>query len=56
MLFRNRVIETSLLDGSDMDAIDKEVKERIEQVLAEAKAGAAPTEADLLTDVYTSAY
>ncbi|MEZ5846259.1 MAG: thiamine pyrophosphate-dependent dehydrogenase E1 component subunit alpha [Geminicoccaceae bacterium] len=56
MLFRNRVIETSLLDAGDMDAIDREVKERIVQCVTEAKAGASPTEADLLTDVYTSAY
>ncbi|MCB9945471.1 MAG: thiamine pyrophosphate-dependent dehydrogenase E1 component subunit alpha [Geminicoccaceae bacterium] len=56
MLFRNRVIETSLLDAGDMDAIDREVRERIAQCVIEAKAGAVPTEADLLTDVYTSAY
>ncbi|MEZ5835747.1 MAG: thiamine pyrophosphate-dependent dehydrogenase E1 component subunit alpha [Geminicoccaceae bacterium] len=56
MLFRNRVIETSLLDAGDMDAIDREVRARIAQCVIEAKAGAVPTEADLLTDVYTSAY
>ncbi|MEZ5824312.1 MAG: thiamine pyrophosphate-dependent dehydrogenase E1 component subunit alpha [Geminicoccaceae bacterium] len=56
MLFRNRVIETSLLDAGDMDAIDREVRERIVQCVTEAKAGAVPTEADLLTDIYTSAY
>ncbi|MEZ5863630.1 MAG: thiamine pyrophosphate-dependent dehydrogenase E1 component subunit alpha [Geminicoccaceae bacterium] len=56
MLFRNRVSEAGLLDGPAMDAVDKACRERIAQVLAEAKAGAMPTEADLLTDVYTSAY
>lgn len=56
MLFRNRVSEAGLLDGPAMDAVDKASRDRIAQVLAEAKAGALPTEADLLTDVYTSAY
>ena len=56
MLFRNRVSEAGLLDGPAMDEVDKTCRERIAQVLAEAKAGALPTEADLLTDVYTSAY
>jgi hypothetical protein len=39
-----------------MDAVDRECRERIVQCVTEAKAGAMPTEADLLTDVYTSAY
>jgi acetoin:2,6-dichlorophenolindophenol oxidoreductase subunit alpha len=56
MIFRNRVTEAGLLDGSAMDQVDKECRDRIQQVLAEAKAGDMPTEADLLTDVYTSAY
>ena len=56
MLFRNRVTEAGLLDGEPMDEIDKACRDRIEQVLAEAKAAPMPTEADLLTDVYTSAY
>ncbi len=56
MIFRNRVTEAGLLDGAAMDQVDKECRDRVQQVLAEAKAGAMPTEADLLTDVYTSAY
>jgi TPP-dependent pyruvate/acetoin dehydrogenase alpha subunit len=39
-----------------MDQVDKECRDRIHQVLAEAKAAPMPTEADLLTDVYTSPY
>ena len=57
MIFRNRVTEAGLLDGAAMDAVDKECKRpHRRRCVAEAKAGAMPTEADLLTDVYTSAY
>ncbi len=56
MLFRQRVTEAGLLEAPPMDAIDREVKADIDQALAEAKAAPSPTEADLLTDVYASAY
>ena len=56
MLFRNRVTEAGLLEGKALDAIDRECKQRIQQCVATAKSSATPTEADLLTDVYTSAY
>ena len=55
-LFRNRVTEAKLLDGKALDAIDRECKQRIKQCVTDAKAAPTPTEADLLTDVYTSAY
>ena len=55
-LFRNRVTAAKLLDGKTLDAIDRECKERIRQCVSDAKSAPPPTEADLLTDVYTSAY
>jgi pyruvate dehydrogenase E1 component alpha subunit len=56
MIFRQRVTEAGLLEGSDLDEIDQKARDRIAQCLSEAKAAPLPTEADLLTDVYTSAY
>ena len=56
MLFRNRVTEAGLLEGKALDEIDRECKQRIQQCVALAKSAKSPTEADLLTDVYTSAY
>jgi TPP-dependent pyruvate/acetoin dehydrogenase alpha subunit len=56
MLFRNRVTEAGLLEGKALDEIDKASKQRIQQCVALAKSAKSPTEADLLTDVYTSAY
>jgi pyruvate dehydrogenase E1 component alpha subunit len=56
MLFRKRVNDAKLLDGAALDAIDKECKARIKQCVGDAKSAKPPTEADLLTDVYTSAY
>ena len=56
MLFRNRVTEAGLLEGKALDEIDRETKKRIQQCVALAKSAKPPTEADLLTDVYTSAY
>jgi len=55
-LFRNRVTQAKLLDGKALDEIDGECKARIKQCVSDAKAAKLPTEADLLTDVYTSAY
>ena len=56
MIFRNRVTEAKLLDSKALDDIDKQAKQRIQQCVATAKSSSLPTEADLLTDVYTSAY
>lgn len=52
--FRKRVIEASLLDASTLDAIDKRVKERLDAAVIAAKDAPWPTEADLLTDVYST--
>src|SRR5262245_51230061 len=56
MLFRNRVTEAGLLEGKALDEIDRECKAQIKKCVSDAKAAPVPTEADLLTDVYTSAY
>ena len=54
MLFRQRVVEAALLEAGELDQIDQQVKSHIGQITAEAKSGAMPTEADLLTNVYAS--
>jgi pyruvate dehydrogenase E1 component alpha subunit len=54
LVFRNRVTEAGLLEPGQLDAIDRECKDRIQQCVVEAKAAPMPTEADLLTDIYTS--
>jgi pyruvate dehydrogenase E1 component alpha subunit len=53
-MFRQRVTEAGLLEGPQLDQIDREARQLIDQALAAAKAAPAPTEADLLTDVYAS--
>ena len=56
MLFKNRVTEAGLLDSTTLEEVDKEARDRIAQCVAEAKSAPLPTEDNLLTDVYTSAY
>ena len=51
-LFRQRVVEASLFKPEELDAIDKHAADLMAQTVIEAKAAPAPTEADLLTDVY----
>jgi pyruvate dehydrogenase E1 component alpha subunit len=53
-MFRRRVTEASILMPADFDRLDGETRSEVAQVLAMAKAAPAPTEADLLTDVYVS--
>lgn len=53
-IFRQRVTEAGLLDGSQLDDLDREVADLMKKALAEAKSAPPPTEADLLTDVYAS--
>ena len=53
-LFRQRVVEASLLDAKDLDRTDREVAAEVERCLIAAKAAPMPGEADLLTDVYVS--
>ena len=54
MLFKQRVTEAGLIDGSELDEIEKESKDLVAQCLTDAKAADLPTKADLLTDVYNS--
>ncbi len=54
VMFRQRVTEAGLLEGGQLETIDREIKSLIEQTVAEAKAAPPPTEADLLTDVYAT--
>ncbi len=53
-IFRQRVTETAILNGADLDEIDGAVRTEIEGCVASAKAAAMPAESDLLTDVYVS--
>jgi pyruvate dehydrogenase E1 component alpha subunit len=51
-IFRQRVVEASLLGTAELEAIDRSAKDHIAHAMAEAKKAPLPTEADLLTDVY----
>jgi pyruvate dehydrogenase E1 component alpha subunit len=51
-LFRQRVVEASLLSPDELDAIDRTSRDDIARTMVEAKAAPLPTEADLMTDVY----
>ena len=53
-LFREKVTSAALVDGADLDAIDREALALIEGAVSKAKAAPPPTAADLLTDVYVS--
>ena len=52
--FRQRVTEAGLLQSAQMDSLDDEVAREIEASVVQAKAGAMPPPAKLLTDVYVS--
>ena len=54
MLFRQRVTSADLVEDSDLDQIDEEVKNYIDECVEEAKAAPEPTAEHLVTDVYTS--
>ena len=54
--FRTRVTRAHLLDDKALDHVDQECKARVRECVVEAKSAKPPTQADLLTDVYTSAY
>ncbi len=53
-LFRQRVVEASLIPVDELDAIDRETLAQVERSVKLAKSSALPTEADLMTDVYVS--
>ena len=52
--FRARVTEAKLLEGRQLDGIDKEVMGVIENAVMRAKAAPYPSAAELHTDVYVS--
>ena len=52
--FRARVTEAKLLEGRQLDGIDKEVMGVIENAVMRAKAAPYPSAAELHTDVYAS--
>ena len=53
-LFREKVTSAGLLDGADLDAIDREALAQIDGAVAKAKVAPPPTAADLMTDVYVT--
>jgi acetoin:2,6-dichlorophenolindophenol oxidoreductase subunit alpha len=54
MLFRQRVVEASLIPADELDAADREITAEIRRYMDAAKVAPMPTEADLMTDVYVA--
>jgi pyruvate dehydrogenase E1 component alpha subunit len=52
--FRDQVTSAGQLTAAQLDQVDAEVAALIDEAVAKAKGGTAPTKADLLTDVYIS--
>ena len=53
-LFSEKVVETGLLTGEQLDEIYEEEKQRIQDAASAAQVAPRATEADLMTDVYSS--
>ncbi|MEP0322527.1 thiamine pyrophosphate-dependent dehydrogenase E1 component subunit alpha [Bauldia litoralis] len=53
-LFRQRIVEASLIDASELDAADREIEAEIRACMVAAKAAPMPGEADLMTDIYVA--
>ncbi len=53
-LFRENVTSAGLLEGAELDAIDREALAQIDGAVTKAKTAPPPTAADLLTDVYVT--
>ena len=51
-VFRNKVTEASLLDGQQLDAVDKEVAAEIDAAVKAARLAAMPEASQVVTDVY----
>ncbi|MBM9400989.1 thiamine pyrophosphate-dependent dehydrogenase E1 component subunit alpha [Gluconacetobacter azotocaptans] len=51
-IFRTRVTQAGLLDGTELDDIDSAVRDEIESAVIAAKQAPLPEAADLLADVY----
>lgn len=54
--FRERVTDAKLLDASELDAIDEEVRAEINEAVEEARKAPRPTPDDVLTNVYIEYY
>jgi pyruvate dehydrogenase E1 component alpha subunit len=52
--FAEQVTQAAVISRAELEAIDGEVRERIEDAVSSAKAAPLPTQADLLADVYVS--
>jgi pyruvate dehydrogenase E1 component alpha subunit len=52
--FRNRVLETGLMEAEQLDEIETQAKTLIDEAVSESEAAAPPTRDDLLTDVYVA--
>jgi acetoin:2,6-dichlorophenolindophenol oxidoreductase subunit alpha len=53
-IFREQVTSAGLLEHKEIDAVEDEVATLIDKAIAAAEAAAAPSEADLATDVYVT--
>ena len=53
-LFREKVTSAGLLEGAELDAIDRDALAQIDGAVAKAKVAPPPTADDLLTDVYVT--
>ncbi len=53
-LFREKVTSAGLLEGAELDAIDRDALAQIDGAVSKAKVAPPPTAADLLTDVYVT--
>ncbi|HEX8445752.1 MAG TPA: thiamine pyrophosphate-dependent dehydrogenase E1 component subunit alpha [Sphingomonas sp.] len=52
--FRKRVTDAGLLDGADLDMVERETAALIDAAVAEARVAAPPDPADVTADVYIS--
>nr|WP_243638079.1 thiamine pyrophosphate-dependent dehydrogenase E1 component subunit alpha [Rubrobacter taiwanensis] len=53
-MFARRVTDAGLIERSELEQIDEEVRALIDEAVEEAKAAPEPGQADLLSDVYVS--
>ena len=51
-IFKRKVTESGLLEESQLEEIEKNIKKEIEEAVSESKEAKYPAESDLLTDVY----
>ena len=51
-IFKRKVTESGLLEESQLEEIEKNIKKEIEDAVSESKEAKYPAESDLLTDVY----